>query len=464
MKRDRASISELRESLAAYLADIAETPTLDREQEIILSKEIRSADHELRDAVLCVPWAANEVVRIWRDLQTQGRVTGKMSESFGSGGVDGKALTKKLDDALAKVERLLGKRGQLEGDREAEDKLDKRAARLLRAADLSTKIMAQLRDGLVEYEARFDAVQRERASLDDPRRRPRSEAGRSRRRRELRRLAEQRRAVEAEVGLPWDQFDRLAKLMNEAWDRLTHHKNLFLEHNLKLVVAIAKDYQDMGVPFIDLIQEGNIGLVRAVEKFDAERGFKFSTYAVWWIRQALVRAIQNQSRTIRIPSHLHEDLRKYQRARASLETELARDPTAPEIAKAAGISLEHAQRLERIVRDPISLENPVPGTDDKKLIDTLKDPSAPSHAENLDRQRLESATGSALARLPERERQILQWRFGLDGEREHTLEEIGRLLGLSRERVRQLEARALAQLRGAGDGELRAFATDADLL
>jgi RNA polymerase primary sigma factor len=324
--------------------------------------------------------------------------------------------------------------------------------------------LAQLRDGLVEYEARFDAVQRERASLDDPRRRPRSEAGRSRRRRELRRLAEQRRAVEAEVGLPWDQFDRLAKLMNEAWDRLTHHKNLFLEHNLKLVVAIAKDYQDMGVPFIDLIQEGNIGLVRAVEKFDAERGFKFSTYAVWWIRQALVRAIQNQSRTIRIPSHLHEDLRKYQRARASLETELARDPTAPEIAKAAGISLEHAQRLERIVRDPISLENPVPGTDDKKLIDTLKDPSAPSHAENLDRQRLESATGSALARLPERERQILQWRFGLDGEREHTLEEIGRLLGLSRERVRQLEARALAQLRGAGDGELRAFATDADLL
>jgi RNA polymerase primary sigma factor len=246
------------------------------------------------------------------------------------------------------------------------------------------------------------------------------------------------------------KYAEFAKVMDKvdlAYDRLMYHKNRFVQHNLKLVIAIAKDYRNMGIAFQDLIQEGNLGLIRAVEKFDYRRGHKFSTYALWWIRQALIRAIQNQSRTIRIPSHMHDTLLKYYRSYNALSKRLGREPSTSELAKELGLSVEHTEKLQKMTREPVSLETQVKGTDSKVLKDFVKDPGTVSPLEGLDRFRLEKATEESIGQLNERERNILRWRFGMKGEQDHTLEEIGEKLGLSRERVRQLEARAIEKLR-----------------
>jgi RNA polymerase primary sigma factor len=237
-----------------------------------------------------------------------------------------------------------------------------------------------------------------------------------------------------------------AEMVESAQERMTIVKNRFIEHNLKLVVAIAKDYRNLGLSFPDLIQEGNLGLIRAVEKFDHRRGFKFSTYAVWWIRQALVRAIQNHSRTIRLPSHVHDRLQRSQRVKAELTGKLGREPTPAELAPALGTDTESLEALDRLSREAISLESSVAGTE-KRLEDFVGDAAAIQPDGGIDDDRMRMGVGSLIGNLTDREQLILRLRYGLGGEEEHTLEQIGQSLGLSRERVRQLEARALRKLR-----------------
>ena len=220
-----------------------------------------------------------------------------------------------------------------------------------------------------------------------------------------------------------------------------------MTHNLRLVVTQAKRYRNMGVPYVDLIQEGNLGLMRAVEKFEYQRGFKFSTYAVWWIEQALVRAIQSVSRTVRVPSHIYELQLRMRRADALLRQRLGRAPTSPELAASLDVP-EDMIELARTSSLPVgSLEAPLPGTDDLRLEDAMSDEDVLDPAEVHDEHILRSALERELETLAPRERAILEARFGLEGGEPPTLEEIGQQMGLSRERVRQLEHRALSRLR-----------------
>ena len=421
------------DSVRIYLNASGAAPLLTREGEVELAKALEEGDRALLEGLAAIPWVSHEIIR--------------RSEQMGEGPTQWRQIVQiggqEESDPVKRCRRQireLGRRLQIEKADSPEDqeRIQKRLARLLEQMGLAENLR---RDLVEELRGRVTLLRTLEGTLGGTN--PSSETGKKTRRE----IRNQMRQAELHLGIDREQLLAQMEKIELALARRERAKNAFVEANLKLVISIAKKHVNRGLPFLDLIQEGNIGLMRAVEKFDHRRGLKFSTYATWWIRQAVTRSIADKARTIRVPVHMNEQINRLTKAARELFGELDREPTREELARHLKLSLEKLETIVRASRKPVSLDAPIAESSDSNVAEFIPDETTTSQLDAVTSIDVLEATESILEKLDPRERRILRLRFGLETGEEHTLEEISEQFELTRERIRQIEARALGKLR-----------------